>query len=1201
MELSEIYRTIQSILYDIANAANGISTGEIVERYDISRRVVPKYITILEDSGVPIYYENKRYYVDENYFVAFKLTPEESELLAISLERSLVHYGANWSVIRSLIHKLNSKMTDSLGDLLIARFDKERGESPADRWFKTLARAKRDRIAVWVDYHPLNRSEPTRWKIRPHRFFANSFSDGLYVLCDGTREHSNYIPLTLKFDRILDVELTTERFGIVEQAQFAERDGHSWGVWSVAQDSVPVTLRFDPRHYDRLLESVWHPTQRISVEASGEVLFSVEVAEPQEMLPWIRSWGAGVTVLEPESLRQRLISGLLRMIDAYGLTNQLTSQASGSPVLWLWAKYNRTTQQYHGLLYHLLDSSAVACVMWDHVLGASQKRWLQALSGGDEQATKCLIAFLVGLHDIGKATPTFQKKASPIYEQLLAAGMADERRTFPLAHGVHSALILQRLLPTTMESTEVDRDTVKAIALAIGGHHGSWIAHTEANQAQGTTGGAAWDRLQRELFDRMREAFDIGTIGLPLDTVALNSFITFLSGFVSVCDWIASNETYFTYQSTDIDSRTYFERSLSSAAIALEELGWHRWQLDGSAGVFDRMFGFEPNALQRASLDVLAGVDVPPRLIMVEYLTGGGKTELALYLTDLLINTCGLSGAYVAMPTQATSNQMFSRVGQYLQSRYADQTVNLQLAHAQSDYHPLFQQYQQATMREGNESGITAERWFHNRKRVLLAPFAVGTVDQAMLSVLQAQHHFVRQYALSHKVVVFDEIHSYDTYMNEIIDRLIQWLTALNAPLILLSATLSTQARQKLLIQAGAAVDALPDVPYPRLTVVDHSGQVQVHALPRPQARALKLFAVDGSIQTLCDLLATIYQDGGCVAVVCNTVDEAISLAYVLREHSAFGPDDVILFHARFPSAWRGGIEQRVLSSFGKDGQRPERAILIATQIIEQSLDLDFDLMITRTAPIDLLIQRAGRLHRHMRQRPSHLQEPVLILRSPELNGDVPSFGVDEAIYARFILLKTWLVVRERSSLLIPDELDAVMDFVYGETVQIDGIDPAYQQALTAAFDERELGERRSAFRGAQHVIAAPGDDSLVGRFSERLPDDDEHGITTRDIRPGVDIICVSGTSDGLLPVLVDRKPRQDEIQQYLQHRITVHKSELVKALKALPVNPHWESIAALRFARPLVFTQGECLVPNTHYRLKLSPLYGLEFVKEKV
>ena len=951
MALRESVRIIFDILHDLGNAPRGISRGELVKRHSISASSAHKYIRLIEDMGVPIYTEGQRYLVDENYYVNLKLTSEEGEFLFLALERALTTQTAQSQTVRSLIYKLARKLHPHLAGELQERFRGEQSNMEAARIFTTLAQAKRRRREVRVDYYPLNRIEASRWRFRPYRFVSNPLSNGFYVLGDGSRDGDAYVSLSLKFDRIQDVRLCDERFEIVDMARFQAHHGQAWGVWSSAREPVPVVLRFEPRHYDRLLESIWHPSQSIRADASGYVIFRVAVSEPDEMVPWIRSWGSGVVVEEPEELRRRVIRTVLRQARHYGLA---LGSGDGQPstIHLLWAKYDRKTGDYHLLVYHLLDVAAVAEGLWELALSQPQKAWIQDALRMDAEGARQLLALLAGLHDIGKATPDFQKQAKPLFTALREAGFSKSRENTP--HGTLSAVILKRWL----QDKGIAARSASQLAAVIGGHHGDWITTREMQDAR--TGQGKWRGAQDELLAALEEQLPLASFAPPTDTGAFNAFAAFLAGFVSVCDWIGSSERHFPFEERILDHREYIERSRERARDALRELGWARWTPDKRQPAFESVFEFSPNPMQRAGLDALRHGQDAPRLILVEYLTGGGKTELALHIADALINRHDLGGCYIAMPTQATSNQMYERVGQYLERRYPQDGIRLRLIHGGAQQ-IADQRMQARPQREGDESAGAFADWFQNRKRALLAPFGVGAIDQAMLSVLQARHHFVRQFALSKRVVVFDEIHSYDTYMNVIIERLFNWLGALGTPMILLSATLSRQNRRELLLAAGAKdFEGALEQPYPRLTVVEQDGSVSARCLPPPPSRTVRIEAISSDHDRLLREVKSRSAEGGCIAIVCNTVDESIEVARHLR-----GDDDlaniVWLFHARYPPARRAEIEADVLKAFGKDSQRrPQRAILVATQIIEQSLDLDFDLMVSRTAPIDLLIQRVG-------------------------------------------------------------------------------------------------------------------------------------------------------------------------------------------------------------------------------------------------
>ena len=1087
------------------------------------------------------------------------MTNEESEFLFLALERALTTHTAQSQIVRSLIDKLAHKLHPYLAGMLQDRFRRDQSNMETARVFTTLVQAKNQRREALIEYYPLNRAVASHWRIRPYRFVSNPLSDGFYLLCDGTRDGKTYRDLSLKLDRIVNVQLSHEKFEIADQARFQSHFGQAWGVWSSQQEPIRVVLRFEPRHYDRLLESSWHPTQSMRVDTDGYVIYSAKISEPQEMVPWIRSWGSGVVVEEPEVLRRRVIRSLMRQMRHYGLTAG-TRTDSDSLLHLLWAKYESKTGDYHVLIYHLIDVAAVAASMWDQVLGLKQKEWLQTQLGLEAEPTRQLLSLLAGLHDIGKATPAFQNKVKTLYAALRAVGLHERSDDTP--HGTLSAVILKGWLI----DNGVGAMQASQLAAVIGGHHGDWITTRETKYA--SAGKEKWKRLQGEICDLLKSVLDVSEIALPKDTEGFNTLAVFLSGFVSVCDWIGSNSDYFPLEENHIDLKAYYARSLEQAPTALTELGWLGWRPDGSETAFSVVFpDFKANEFQQKSIELLQGFAAIPRLILVEYLTGGGKTELALHIGDLLVNRFGLSGTYIAMPTQATSNQMFGRVGDFLQKRYLDNNINFQLIHGQAEQNPLFQAIKSQPQREGDESSLTAEDWFQNRKRALLAPYGVGTIDQAMLSVLQAKHHFVRQFGLSHKVIVFDEIHSYDTYMNVIIERLFNWLHALNTPLILLSATLSRHNRSELLKAVGAAADEMPDLRYPRLTVVENDGKVQVHELPLPDTREVVIERIAADENSLLEAILPLYCQGGCIAIVCNTVDESIDLARKMARSSGIEQDDVWLFHARFPPAWRNEIEADVLEAFGKGSgkaNRPERAILVATQIIEQNLDLDFDLMVSRTAPIDLLIQRVGRLHRHERpERPSHLAQPILLLREPEMSAEgIPDFGIDEWVYARFFLLKSWLRLRDMTALRTPGDIDDLMDFVYSPDPDIDDISEVYRASLQAAYDNKGLGDANSAFRGAQYVIGAPSNKMLIGHHGAGLPDDEERLVATRDIRPGVDIICIT---DPQLQRMLERVPSNDDVAILLRHKVSIRNWNVKEALEQLAEHGNWAKKPQLR------------------------------------
>lgn len=362
---------------------------------------------------------------------------------------------------------------------------------------------------------------------------------------------------------------------------------------------------------------------------------------------------------------------------------------------------------------------------------------------------------------------------------------------------------------------------------------------------------------------------------------------------------------------------------------------------------------------------------------------GEGKTEAAFYAHLRLQSASGHRGMYIALPTQATGNLMFERAKAFLNRYGKSRRLDLQLLHGANE---LVEAYQKIRVRpntpEGGEEGVEAQVWFSHRKRGLLSEYAVGTVDQALLGILPTKHQFVRLWGLGNRVVVLDEVHAYDTYTSGLIESLVRWLWALDSSVVLMSATLPKAKREALLKAFGAGeIPKVEDKPYPRITrVVKGDLKPIVETFEVRKQPTLALGALPLDLEALAGKALEQARSGGCVACIVNTVQRAQDL-YQALVGKADGVE-VHLFHARYPLEERLERERTVLAKFGKQGQRPQKAVLVATQVVEQSLDLDFDVMFTDLAPVDLVLQRAGRLHRHERdpeERHAHTK-PVLTM-----------------------------------------------------------------------------------------------------------------------------------------------------------------------------------------------------------------------------
>ena len=356
---------------------------------------------------------------------------------------------------------------------------------------------------------------------------------------------------------------------------------------------------------------------------------------------------------------------------------------------------------------------------------------------------------------------------------------------------------------------------------------------------------------------------------------------------------------------------------------------------------------------------------------------------------------------------------------------------------------------------------------------------------------------------------------------------------------------------------------------------------------------------------------------GGCAAVICNTVSRTQRVYQAIQDAAIVPEPDLTLFHARFPFAWRDQIEQRVLDDFGKEGQRPHKAILVATQVIEQSLDLDFDLMISDLAPVDLILQRAGRLHRHDRdRRPTPLAAPRLVLAQPAGQDGLPDFENDAWIYEPYVLLRSYLALRGRTRLTLPSETKQLIDAVYGKESDLhaDEMPPAFGAALEQARAEMDKNRHKEHDEARQRLVAAPDNRRLM-HISEAFLEEDRPELhrflqaLTRLIPPTISLVCLHRTDGGLtlepdgsgLAIDLGHYPTPEATEQLARHTVSVSHRGVVHYFLERPVPKGWHDHPLLRDHREAVFMNGICDLEGTSYTLRLSRELGLEIVKEGI
>lgn len=707
-------------------------------------------------------------------------------------------------------------------------------------------------------------------------------------------------------------------------------------------------------------------------------------------------------------------------------------------------------------------------------------------------------AAVCGLHDLGKATPGFQAKWSPGAERCTLGGF-DFPRGSPDRHDASTSAFLREQLIRK----GVDRITASLVADAVGAHHGFFVPPTEVAHIARFGLGEKWAAGVSMLVDLVVDTV-VGTSPRPrVGRVAAEraALAHWLAGLCSVSDWIGSNASLFPHGRNWTDAATHYQASRERACRALDALGFessaHRRLVPSRRPIEVALAaGREPRPLQCSVRDALSDLTSnEPALLIIEAPMGEGKTEAAL-VVDAVLRERGLSrGLYLALPTQATSNAMFSRVAEYLARLSADggESNELQLAHGGASSTAAAQRLTEIGFGE-NDHSVQASAWFATGKRTLLAANAVGTVDQALVGVLNAKHHFVRLFGLSGRVVVLDEVHAYDAYTGGLIESLAAWLRALRCTVVLMSATLPRD-RLKSLINAFGGLREVTVAPYPRLTFVQ-SGIASSRSFPSSRSYQVMLQRLSPAPDAIAEQALKLAGTGACVLVVCNTVARAQAVFRRLGQRP-----NTRLFHARYPLDERLDIERAVVSTLGGSSVEREGAIVVATQVVEQSLDIDADAMISDLAPIDLLLQRVGRLHRHVRLRPSAVDSPTVWVAG--LN-EYRSVGRPEvgSVYHAHPMLRTAALLRERHALALPVDIDGLVQRVYAtDSIDMPGPD-AHSGAMAKASADWQLELARLSQLAAQASIAtsetwtglqqaAPQDDesatSGLARFGTRL------------------------------------------------------------------------------------------------------------------
>ncbi|MBR0417084.1 MAG: CRISPR-associated helicase Cas3' [Firmicutes bacterium] len=640
---------------------------------------------------------------------------------------------------------------------------------------------------------------------------------------------------------------------------------------------------------------------------------------------------------------------------------------------------------------HLLDTLYVAKELNAHYCPDS----MVDASGMSREEFSSIFCFLTAIHDLGKATPAFQKKING--------------EDIEFKHALAGASILS-----------VEFGISNSICEIVAAHHGaprslsreeSFDKYFRKNRSKIGNDTEAWMELYEQAVRLAGTAFD------PNADISIEGQMI-LSGMLIMADWIASNEMFFPLMKQD-DILSNAERSRR------EKSGWRElslpdyWEPDipnMDSETFAMHFGFFPNAMQKEVLSVVNTI-LSPGIIIIEAPMGIGKTEAGLASAEVVSSRVKAGGVFFGLPTRGTANGMFPRMLSWAEHVSDDMSVSLRLAHSDANNN---NEYRLLQVRTYEERGVSVNSWLSGRHRALLSDFVIGTVDQFLLAGLLQKYIMLLLAGLSGKTIIIDEVHAYDAYMDSFMEAVLSWMGAFHVPVILLSATLTNQKREDFISAYSGLECHFETMDYPCITWSD-SDAIQTKALNI----GLQLKTVTVEYVREDEVKNNIYdQKDASIGIIVNSVKRAQELYDSLKE--AYPHRKIILLHSRYLPKDRSELEDMVVQAVGKHSTLSERngTIIIGTQVLEQSLDIDFDVLYTEKCPIDLLFQRIGRLHRHVRvDRP--IADPVCYIIDGEKSDRTAKY-----LYSDFLIDQTVRTIGSKS-LEIPFDIKPMTEAVY--------------------------------------------------------------------------------------------------------------------------------------------------------------------------
>lgn len=681
----------------------------------------------------------------------------------------------------------------------------------------------------------------------------------------------------------------------------------------------------------------------------------------------------------------------------------------------LWAKLNPKKS----LIDHMLETGIVAECLMNGIFKPLVNRLVE-LTGIDEEILKSQIIFISAMHDIGKAHPVFQGRDNETNEMLRGYELNQEAVSTMFRHEEYAEKMIKK---TDLFGFDADARSKIMIRQIISLHHQKEKEREEKDFVEIKSKiSERWGNIQKYIYNYIKEIFPCEKIEFP-GIIFNDPKIGFavengILGILITSDWIASNNEAMDNKTikdfSDVGQYLDWKQKVVTVFLFGENLTRSAFPDTRS---FDSLFHFgDGRPVQRDVVNIVQKNNI--KLMLIESGCGSGKTEAALYAASVLGNKNGLSGIYMGLPTGTSAEAIQGRVDDFLSELHMRKT---KLYTSKS-----------MLLRENN----TEPSWTDVSRQRLLAPSAVGTVDQVMTAARLVRFESVRMAGLSSKVLIIDEIHAYDAYMITVIERLLQICNVLGTPIILLSATLPVSTKKKLFSTIIDESDIDVHSGYPLISYVTADNEFyecQSESHEPDKNIECESLPILNDYESIAELAVKNVECGGCECVIMNTVSDAINVYDSIKKITN---DDcnVILYHARMPEKTKDEKIKKILKWCGKDrNERPERAIIVGTQVLEQSIDIDVDYMITAICPVDLLLQRIGRYHRHGDEgtiREHMAIKNVVQVLIPDEENDA-EYGGTGYVYKSCYLDATRQIIVERPVLQIPSCTPEIINRVY--------------------------------------------------------------------------------------------------------------------------------------------------------------------------